>query len=111
MKVLQKKTLFLNEVIKTLNLNAEVINDRIESVSQTKFDVITARAVTSLDKLLEYASRFSYEKTKCLFLKGKTFNEEIIEAKKRWDFLCDIKQNKMSLDGVALVIKNIRRKK
>ncbi|MBO5927188.1 MAG: 16S rRNA (guanine(527)-N(7))-methyltransferase RsmG [Clostridia bacterium] len=54
-----KKCIFLKEVIKELNLNAEVINSRAEEIGKDlkyreKFDIVAARAVASLDTLSEY---------------------------------------------------------
>jgi len=106
-----KKTLFLNTVINSLNLNAKVINGRIESQILPKADVITARALGSLEKLLEYAHNFCTDDTVCIFPKGISFEEEIIEAQRKWNFSCEIKQNKICPDGVVLYITKIRRKK
>ena len=105
-----KKTLFLNTVVSTLNLNADVIRDRIEKVRLKNIDYITARAVTSLVDLLRYAEPFCSKETKCLFLKGKTYKEELLLSQKRYEFDCRIYKNKISEDGVVLEIKNIRRK-
>ena len=54
-----KKCIFLNEVIKNLNLNAVVLNKRAEDVSKNsiyreKYDIVTARAVAKLNTLSEY---------------------------------------------------------
>lgn len=106
-----KKSLFLNTVINELGLNAMVINGRIESQKMLKADVITARALGSLDKLLEYAQNFCKNDTVCIFPKGKSFEEEIIDAQRKWSFSCEIKQNKVCSDGVILYISKIRRKK
>ena len=55
---LNKRVVFLKEVIKSLNLNDIVaIHSRVEDfakVNREKYDVVTARAVTSLPILLEY---------------------------------------------------------
>lgn len=56
---LQKRTLFLKEVIKRLGLSdIEVVHERAEEYAQKNrevFDVVTARAVSALPILLEYA--------------------------------------------------------
>ncbi len=54
-----KKCIFLNEVIKNLKLNAVVLNKRAEdigknSIYRESFDIITARAVAKLNTLSEY---------------------------------------------------------
>lgn len=56
---LNKRIIYLNEVIKTLKLEKiEALHCRIEDYARCnrdKFDIVTARAVTSLPVLLEYA--------------------------------------------------------
>ena len=58
-----KKCIFLNEVIKKLNLNATVLNIRAEDGAKNvnlreKFDHVTARAVARLNTLCEYCIPF-----------------------------------------------------
>ena len=56
---LNKRIIFLNEVIKELKLsNIEVYHDRAEDFAREnieKFDIVTARAVAHLSVLLEYS--------------------------------------------------------
>ena len=69
----KKKILFLNEIKKKLNLNNVFIyHARIENLSfKNKFEVICARAVTSLENLMDFTIAFSNASTKFIFLKGK----------------------------------------
>ncbi len=77
-----KKTLFLKEVIRQLNLkNVIVHTQRIESVNDIKADVITARALSALPQLLQWAQPFQKENTTCLFLKGEKVEDEILKVK------------------------------
>ncbi len=82
----QKKAAFLRAVAIDLDLEIKVENQRIESVDSTAFDVISARALASLDQLLFYAERFRGPQTICLFPKGRTVEHEIEEAQKNWNF-------------------------
>ncbi len=104
---IKKKTLYLNEVKKITGVKAEIINDRIENLPRQKFDVITSRAMTSLDKLLEYSFRFCKKETLCIFPKGKSFQAEIDEAKKKWRFDCTIEDSEQSEEGKILIISNL----
>ena len=106
-----KKTLFLNEVIKKLDLNADVMNDRIEKLKLNPADYITARAVTNLSDLLKYSVGFCRKNTICLFPKGKNYEQELIQAQNKWTFWCKTHQSKVADDGVILEIKNLRRKR
>ena len=106
-----KKTLYLNEVKKICNLDVEILNQRIESLPKKKVDVITSRAMASLKELLKYTQAFCSDKTVCIFPKGKKYAEEIEEAKKDWNFDCQVFDSETSDEGKILVIKHILKKK
>lgn len=51
-----KKTKFLQELSKKLNINVEIINDRVENYAKNnlnKFDIVTSRAVANMRVLSE----------------------------------------------------------
>ena len=106
-----KKTLYLNEVKTVLNLsNVTVLNKRTEDVLLPPADVITARAVASLDKLLGYVFKFTNRQTKLIFPKGKSYRDELEVAAKLWNFKLEVCKNETSADGVVLLLENLRRK-
>lgn len=76
-----KKTKFLNYIISKLNLkNIEVIHDRVEKYSLTHlnfFDMVTARAVTSLNILAELSLPLVRKNGYFIAMKGNV-SEEII---------------------------------
>lgn len=52
----KKKTIAVNSIIQELKLqNIEIIRDRAENYDRGKFDVLTARAVSYVDKLLNFS--------------------------------------------------------
>lgn len=79
---LNKRTNFLNNVIKELNLkNIEVIHTRAEEYAlnhRNQFDITTARAVAHLSILLEYAIPMTKENKYFIALKANV-EEEINE--------------------------------
>ena len=103
-----KKTLYLNEVKKQVGVEVEIINERIEKIKPHIVDVITSRAMTSLDALLQYALPFCGKKTVCIFPKGKKYAEELQEAQKKWSFSCQIVDSEQSDEGKILVITDLR---
>ncbi len=105
-----KKANFLKVVNDELLLNMDIYNDRIEKLNLTKADVITSRAMASLEKLLEYSKPFCSNKTRLLFLKGEKWQEEVRGAEKKWRFDFTTKQSQTSDRGCVLQIENIRRK-
>lgn len=84
----KRKAVFLSEVCRQLNLTVvTVIAERIESLeAKEPCDIVVSRALAPLDTLLEYASKFSGDKTICLFLKGRNYAKELAEAKRAWRF-------------------------
>lgn len=80
---LQKRIVFLDEVIQELNLNVTLIVDRAEESDQIeKFDVITARAVAPLKALVEISHKLGKIGAKFSWIKGPGVQEEILEAQK-----------------------------
>ena len=105
-----KKTLYLNDVKNKLGLkNVEIINDRSENLKLPPANFVTARAVANLNKLFSLALPLTDKKTVLILPKGKTYQEEIIEAKKIWAFDVIIKKNHVSDDGVVLIVSNLRK--
>lgn len=106
---ISKKATFLSEVNKKLKLNMVVLPERIEKLTLPKADIITSRAMASLEKLLQYAKPFCNKETKLLFLKGEKWQEEIKTAEQKWTFEHQSFSSETSEKGRVLLIKNIRR--
>jgi 16S rRNA (guanine527-N7)-methyltransferase len=82
---LAKKCRFLAAVVEQLNLPAEVHNARAEDLSIAA-DVVTARAVAPLERLLGYARPYLSRGAVGLFLKGQNADAEVAVARQRWRF-------------------------
>ena len=108
----KKKCAFLNEVKKVINIkNISIANSRVETLKViNNFDYISARAVTSLDKLIKYSLRFYKNDVTCVFLKGKTVSKEIEVARKKYVFYIKLLKSTTNCDGKILLIKNIKKK-
>ena len=105
-----KKTIFLQEINKILNLNMEIYKERIENLKIGKVDIITSRALASLPKLLEYAKPFCSNNTRLIFLKGEKWVQEQEEARKKWIYKCEVYDSDTSEDGKILRISDLRSK-
>lgn len=79
-----KKVRFLEAAASAMGLGVAVRNLRIEDAPPQKFDVITARAMAPLPKLLSYAQKFVGKTSVCLFPKGQNVEVELTEARKHW---------------------------
>jgi 16S rRNA (guanine527-N7)-methyltransferase len=71
-----KKCAFMRRVIGETGSTAIVHTSRIEDLSFIKPDVITARALASLEKLLVLTQRQHHETLRCIFLKGRSAQQE-----------------------------------
>lgn len=80
-----KKAAFLSAAIAAMRLtNARVLPERIESITVSPPDVVTARALAQLGKLLPYAHEIADEKTTLIFPKGQDVEAELTDAAKSW---------------------------
>jgi 16S rRNA (guanine527-N7)-methyltransferase len=80
-----RKCAFLREAARLTGTNVVLHNSRAEAVGAFPADVITARAVAPLPKLLDLAAKFLRPDTTCLFLKGEYIDEELTKATKCWN--------------------------
>ncbi|MFK2821683.1 16S rRNA (guanine(527)-N(7))-methyltransferase RsmG [Arcobacter sp. YIC-80] len=77
-----KRVSFLNFVKASLKLeNLTVICNRVEKVEDLNVDLITSRAVTNTNLLLDITKNIKQETSSYLFYKGSLVNEEIENAK------------------------------
>jgi len=79
-----RKCGFLREVARVTNTQVIINNDRIEGVAPRIADVVTARALAPLPRLLGYAKTYVGPETICLFLKGRRLHQELTDARKTW---------------------------
>lgn len=80
----QRKCAFLLEAARTAGVSVNLVTQRIEAISPQPVDVVTARALAPLAKLLEWAAKFQRGHTICLFHKGEGLDSELTEARQHW---------------------------
>ena len=83
----QKKAVFLQTVIRETGIRAIVHNRRIESLPPIGAGIVTARALASLDRLLELLEAQLVPGTRCLFLKGARVEAELATLDIRSDII------------------------
>jgi len=109
-----KKTVFLRQVIEALNLPASVHQERIEHIlpALPAPQVITARALASLDNLCSYIAPLALKAEGrapiALLQKGRLYEQEIAEAKQHWQFDTEIIPSRIDDDSVILLLRNVR---
>lgn len=76
---------FLDRVVRNLGLEnrVSVAQTKVEKVNG-RFDVITARAVGSVDKLLRISTHLSTRKAVWALPKGRSAQSELAEARRNW---------------------------
>jgi len=104
-----KKIKFLRAIKEKLNIDIKIILDRLENINNLKFDIITSRALANLNKLFSYSQKFLKKNTLIIFLKGKAANEELLNAKKNWNFEYFEHQSLSDQRGKILIIKNLKK--
>ena len=105
-----KKCSFLQAVADACGLQVVIHNERIEKMTVFKADVITARALAALDKLVGYAKPFIGERTRCLFLKGKKADEELKLCAKKFVFAVEKHPSITSDEGRILCLTGVKKK-
>jgi 16S rRNA (guanine527-N7)-methyltransferase len=98
----QRKCSFLRSVSRETNTPVNVLNERIENVTGLKVDLVTARALASLEDLMDYMQDLKCSKG--LFLKGAQAMQEIKTAKDRYDFKYSMAPSKTSAEGCILSV-------
>ena len=106
-----KKSQFLKHVSREANIPVTIHNLRIVSVNNLEPDIITARALADLTKLLEITEKWwsINKKINLIFLKGKNTEIEIAEAQKIYQFDCDVYKSNTDPLGRILKLTNIHR--
>lgn len=79
-----RKCAFLREAARAANARLAVLETRIEAAPAAPFDVISARALAPLPRLLAWADRFRAADAVLLFPKGRAAQSELTEARKSW---------------------------
>ena len=105
-----KKVFFLNEVVRKLNLSVEVVNDNIYTLEPLNADILTARAFSNLNNLIEIAFRHRKKEGICLFLKGKNYRIELDKTLNYWFFDYDVVDSLSSSAGKIIRVKKIFRR-
>ena len=107
---LGKRCRFLQEVVDGLSLRATVLNGRAEDNAVT-VEVVTARAVAPMEKLLGYAQPYLQRGATGLFLKGEKAEAEIAEARKVWQFKSKLSISRSDPRGRIVSVRGISRVK
>jgi 16S rRNA (guanine527-N7)-methyltransferase len=99
-----RKSQFLEAAIQAVGLPAQVLTQRLEDRAPRKFDVVTARALAPLPRLLGYAHGWLKPSGKALLVKGRGAVEELTLARKSWTFDVSSRPSLSSPEGQILTV-------
>ncbi|WP_099332840.1 16S rRNA (guanine(527)-N(7))-methyltransferase RsmG [Actinomyces minihominis] len=111
---MERRCEWLFEASETIGLdNVQIVRDRAENIGRKlRADVVTARAVAALPKLLRLTSKMVAPGGRLLALKGRRAGEEIIEAKdelKRRHLTAELHEVVSVMDGEITYVVECRR--
>ncbi len=104
-----RKAAFLATVARETGVPVEVHNKRLENLGPVAADVVVARALAPLDKLVDYARPLLKPDGQCLFLKGVGAEDELTAAHKTWTMTIDRLPSRSGPSGVVLRLREISR--
>jgi len=104
-----RKAAFLRSTARRMGLERVTIHaTRIEKLPPlaAKPDIVSARALAPLTRLLAYAQPFLLDGAVALFPKGRNAAEELTQARECWNFEADIEQSRTDPDARILRIRD-----
>ena len=106
-----RKCSFLREVARATGAPVDILCMRIEELAThhtlEPAEVVTARALAPLGKLLKLARPFFADTTVALFLKGRDAPNDIIGAQKAWSFEVQSHPSRTDPDGRIVEIRHL----
>ena len=93
---------FLRTVAEQLALNVTIAAMKVERL-EGQFEVITGRAVASLDRFLAISHHLSTRKTVWALPKGRSAHSELAEAQRAWQGVFHVEQSVTDADSYIIV--------
>ena len=107
-----RKAAFLREAARIAELPVTVLPVRIEQVAPriaAGVEVVSARALAPLPKLLALAEPFIAQGAVGLFLKGQDVDKELTEASKSWNVDASVVESRTDRSGRVLIVRRAER--
>ena len=97
-----RKAAFLSAVARETGITPRILTDRVETLQALQADVVSARALASLDVLLGYAARHLVPGGMALFPKGEKAQAELDNARATWRF--SLQEHRSQTDPSAAIL-------
>ena len=104
-----RKCEFLWQVSMQTGVSVEVLSGRAETCTPQEADIVTARGLAPLHKLIGLAERHLRIGGSCIFPKGASHRAEIRAAENHWEFTIKKVQSATLETSSLLILNDIRR--
>ena len=105
-----RKAAFLDTARRELGLRKLSVRPiRFETLSETDYNYVSARAVAPLGTLLPVISTILAENGEAWLLKGKTWQTEVDAARATWDFELAVHPSETESDAALLNLRKIKK--
>nr|NUR36694.1 16S rRNA (guanine(527)-N(7))-methyltransferase RsmG [Sphingomonas sp.] len=98
---------FLHRVCESLRIGASVVAAKVEC-AEGSYDVLTARAVANLTRLLKISAHLSTRKSLWVLPKGRSAEAELAEARRSWQGEFHVEQSVTDADSHIVVATGVR---
>jgi 16S rRNA (guanine527-N7)-methyltransferase len=103
----ERKCAFLREVSRQTDMQVKIITTRIETAPPQDADIVSARALAPLMRLLPWAHRHLTQDGHGLFLKGAQYKAELEEVTGEWQMKVNAVPSTTSADAAILDLSGI----
>ncbi len=102
----QRKCAFIIEAAHLCGVKVKVENKRLENMENIKPDIITARAIAPIEKIIHWTKNQHRKSLKYIMLKGRGADEELTRIENYPNIIVEKKQSISQNDGVIITIKS-----
>jgi len=103
----QRKATFMREVARETGTDVDVHVARIEDLPSLDADIVTARALAPLPKLLPWVHRHLKKGGKSVLMKGAGVDQELTESTKEWTMNVVRKLSISDASGTILIVNDL----
>ncbi|GAB4282378.1 MAG: 16S rRNA (guanine(527)-N(7))-methyltransferase RsmG [Roseovarius sp.] len=105
----QRKAAFLRTAIRETGAPAEVIAARAEALAPLGAEVLSARALADLPRLLGHVAHHMRPEGTALLPKGARWQKEVEAARQTWNFDLELAKSQTEAEAVILRIRGVAR--
>jgi len=104
-----RKCAFLRRAIRETGAPAVVLQGRVEALTPFAVDIVTARALAPLERLLGYAAPLLDQGAEAWLLKGRDWEKELTCCRQSWTVACEHYPSRTDSEGMILRVRSLAR--